>query len=350
MKSILPDLDRWYTDGEAIALATVVQTWGSSPRQVGSKMALTASGHICGSVSGGCVEGAVYETGLAVIKTGQPQLLHFGVANETAWEVGLACGGSIDVFVQRLDREWYAALRPIITSERSGVGVTVIRGPRDLPGRQLIVKDDDQTLGSIAPEVDHAAITAAQDARHSGQSQRFKLSTAEPLEVFLDVITPSPEVITVGGVHIAIALTQLAKVMGYRTTVIDPRGVFGTDARFPHVDRLIHAWPDEALRQVNLSRLSAVVMLTHDPKLDDPALKIALPSEAFYIGALGSRATQEQRRQRMLAAGISERDLAKLHGPIGIDLGGQTPEDIALAVMAEIVAARNRRSPDILTQ
>ena len=164
MKSILPDLDRWYTDGEAIALATVVQTWGSSPRQVGSKMALTASGHICGSVSGGCVEGAVYETGLAVIKTGQPQLLHFGVANETAWEVGLACGGSIDVFVQRLDREWYATLRPIITSERSSVGVTVIRGPLDLPGRQLIVKDDDQTLGSIAPEVDHAAITAAQEA------------------------------------------------------------------------------------------------------------------------------------------------------------------------------------------
>jgi xanthine dehydrogenase accessory factor len=157
------------------------------------------------------------------------------------------------------------------------------------------------------------------------------------------VITPSPEVITVGGVHIAIALTQLAKVMGYRTTVIDPRGVFGTDARFQHVDRLIHAWPDEALRQVNLSRLSAVVMLTHDPKLDDPALKIALPSEAFYVGALGSRATQEQRRQRMKAAGLRESDLARLHGPIGIDLGGQTPEDIALAVMAEIVAVRNGR-------
>ena len=138
--------------------------------------------------------------------------------------------------------------------------------------------------------------------------------------------------------------------MGYRTTVIDPRGVFGTEARFPHVDRLIHAWPDEALKQINLSCLSAVVMLTHDPKLDDPALKIVLPSEAFYIGALGSRVTQEQRRQRLLAAGISEANLARLHGPIGIDLGGQTPEEIALAVMAEIVAVRNGRSPDILTK
>jgi xanthine dehydrogenase accessory factor len=155
------------------------------------------------------------------------------------------------------------------------------------------------------------------------------------------VIAPSPEIITVGGVHIAITLTQIAKVMGYRTTVIDPRGVFGTDARFPHVDRLIHAWPDEALSQITLSCLSAVVMLTHDPKLDDPALKIVLPSEAFYIGALGSRVTQEQRRQRLLAAGMGETDLAKLYAPIGIDLGGQTPEEIALAVMAQIVAVRN---------
>jgi xanthine dehydrogenase accessory factor len=236
MKNILPDLDRWYTDGEAIALATVVQTWGSSPRQVGSKMALTASGEISGSVSGGCVEGAVYETGLSVVKTGRPQLLHFGVTNETAWEVGLACGGSIDVFVQPIEREWYTILRPIIMSDRASVGVTVIRGPIDLLGRQLIVKDDGLLVGSIAPEIDRAVLAAAQEALCSGQSHRFELSTAGPLEVFLDVITPSPEVITVGGVHIAIALTQLAKVMGYRTTVIDPRGVFGTEARFPHVD------------------------------------------------------------------------------------------------------------------
>jgi xanthine dehydrogenase accessory factor len=350
MKDILIDLDRWCAAGESIALAIVVQTWGSSPRRVGAKLALTASGQMCGSVSGGCVEGAVFESGLDVIKTGKPQLLHFGVTNETAWDVGLACGGSIDVFVQRLDPNWYAALRPLINTDQSNVIVTVISGPIDLLGQQLIVTSDNQTMGSITPEIDRAVLAAAQDVLCIGKSQRSTLASPEPIEVFLDVITPSPEIITVGGVHIAIALTQIAKVMGYRTTVIDPRGVFGTEARFPHIDRLIHAWPDEALKQINLSCLSAVVMLTHDPKLDDPALKIVLPSEAFYIGALGSRVTQEQRRQRMLAAGIREASLAKLHGPIGLDLGGQTPEEIALAVMAEIVAVRNGRSPDILTK
>jgi xanthine dehydrogenase accessory factor len=350
MREVVADIEQWLASDQSIALATVVQTWGSSPRRVGAKMALTASGQVCGSVSSGCVEGAVYETGLSVIKTGQPQLLHFGVSNETAWDVGLACGGSIDVFVQRLDREWYATLRPLINNDQSSVIVTVISGPIDLLGRQTIVKDAGEAIGSIAPEIDRAVLAAAQEALCAGQSQRCTIAATEPIEIFLDVITPAPEIITVGGVHIAIALTQIAKVMGYRTTVIDPRGVFGTEARFPHVDRLIHAWPGEALKQINLSCLSAVVMLTHDPKLDDPALKIVLPSEAFYVGALGSRGTQEQRRQRLLAAGFSEADLAKLHGPIGIDLGGQTPEEIALAVMAEIVAVRNGHSPDILTK
>lgn len=345
MREILSEIDQWLAASQSIALATVVQTWGSSPRRLGAKMALTAADQVCGSVSGGCVEGAVYETGLSVIKTGQPQLLHFGVVNETAWEVGLACGGSIDVFVQRLDRDWYTTIRPLIASNRSCVIATVIRGPIDLLGRQLLAKDDGQVIGSIAPEIDQAVLVATHEALNANRSQRSAIAAAEPIEIFLDVIAPSPEVIAVGGVHIAIALTQLAKVMGYRTTVIDPRSVFGTEARFPHIDRLIHAWPDEALRQITLSRLSAVVMLTHDPKLDDPALKIVLPSEAFYIGALGSRATQELRHQRMLAAGISEADLAKLRGPVGLDLGGQAPEEIALAVMAEIVAVRHGRYP-----
>jgi xanthine dehydrogenase accessory factor len=350
MREVAANIEQWLTDDQPIALATVVQTWGSSPRRVGAKMALTSSGEMCGSVSGGCVEGAVYETGLDVIKSGKPQLLHFGVSNETAWEVGLACGGSIDVFVQKIDREWYAALRPFITADRSSAIATVISGPIDLLGRSLIVNEQGDVTGAIAAEIDRAVVAAAQEALCGGQAQRQTIAAAEPLEIFLEVITPAPEIIAVGGVHIAIALTQLAKVMGYRTTVIDPRGVFGTAARFPHVDRLIHAWPDEALQQINLSCQSAVVMLTHDPKLDDPALRIVLPSEAFYIGALGSRVTQEQRRQRLLAAGISSANLAKLHGPIGIDLGGQAPEEIALAVMAEIIAVRNGRSSDILTE
>lgn len=339
MREVAADIDRWLAQGESIALATVLQTWGSSPRQVGAKLALTASGEVSGSVSGGCVEGAVIETGFSVIKTGKPQLLHFGVANETAWDVGLACGGSIEVFVQRLDRVIYAAIRSALDDDRSSALITVIRGPIDLLGRAMLVNDAGAVIGTLGAEADRAAPEAAQLALNTGVSHRKRMS--DSMELFFEVIAPTPEVIAIGGVHIAIALTQLAKVMGYRTTVVDPRGVFGTQARFPHVDRLIQAWPDEGLAQITLSCLSAVAVLTHDPKLDDPALKILLPSAAFYVGALGSPVTQTQRRGRLRAAGLSDAHLDRLHSPIGLEIGSQSPEEIALAIMAEIVATRN---------
>lgn len=342
MREVMADIDRWLAAGESIALATVLQTWGSSPRQAGAKLALTTSAQVSGSVSGGCVESAVIETGFSVIKTGQPKLLHFGVADETAWEVGLACGGSIDVFVQRLDRSLYEAIHTAYQSDRSSIIVTVIRGPLDLLGRALIVHDTGEVIGTLGAEIDRDALQAAKRLLSAGQSQRKVLS--DSIELFFDVIVPTPEVIAVGGVHIAIALTQLAKVMGYRTTVVDPRGAFGTEARFPHVDRLIQAWPDEGLGQIHLSGLSAIAVLTHDPKLDDPALKIALPSAAFYVGALGSPTTQAQRRVRLHAAGLSEEVLDRLHSPIGLEIGSQTPEEIALAIMAQIVACRNQRA------
>ncbi len=339
MQEVAVDIDRWLASGEAIALATVLQTWGSSPRQVGAKLALTADGEVCGSVSGGCVEGAVIETGLNVIKTGKPQLLHFGVANETAWDVGLACGGSIEVFVQRLDRVVYEALRAALQADGSSVIVTVIRGPIDLLGRSIVVHEADKVIGTLGAERDRVAVEIARSALKIGHSKRQTLS--ESIELFCEVIAPTPEVIAIGGVHIAIALTQLAKVMGYRTTVVEPRGVFGTDTRFPHVDRLIHAWPDEAVGQIDLSGLSAVAVLTHDPKLDDPALKIVLPSAAFYVGALGSPVTNAQRRERLQAAGMRATDLDRLHSPIGLEIGSKSPEEIALAIMAQIVACRN---------
>lgn len=342
MREVAADIARWLANDESVALATVLQTWGSSPRQVGAKLALTASGEVSGSVSGGCVEGAVIETGFSVIKMGKPQLLHFGVANDTAWEVGLACGGSIDVFVQRLDRTLYEAIRSALNTDRSSVIVTIIRGPIDLLGRTIIVNETGEVVGTLSAGIDRGAVEAAVEVLCAGQSQRKALS--DSIELFFDVIAPAPEVIAVGGVHIAIALTQLAKVMGYRTTVVDPRGVFGTDARFPHVDRLIQAWPDEGLAQIKLSCLSAVAVLTHDPKLDDPALKIVLPSAAFYVGALGSSVTNAQRRERLHAAGLSVADLDRLHSPIGLEIGSKSPEEIALAIMAEIVAARNGHS------
>ena len=354
MRDILTQIDHWLEEKQPIALATVVQTWGSAPRGVGAKMAVTPAGEMAGSVSGGCVEGAVIETALRVLKTGRPQLLHFGVADETAWEVGLACGGTIEVFVEPLDPTLYAALHNAINDERAAASVTVIRGPDEQLGRELMRGDDGQVVGTLGDPLDNLALTAARTALEAGASCRQTLApsalssargageTTQPMdevEVFVDVLLPPPTLIVVGGVHIAIALVSIAKTLGYRTVVVDPRRWFGSDARFPHVDRLIQAWPDRALTDIGLTRSTAVAMLTHDSKLDDPGLKVALASPAFYVGALGSRKTQAQRRQRLLEQGLSEAEVDRLRGPIGLNIGAQTPEEIALAIMGEVVVA-----------
>jgi xanthine dehydrogenase accessory factor len=341
MRDILSDLDRWRDAGEphSIALATVIQTWGSSPRRAGARMAITPGGNITGSVSGGCVEGAVYETAVEVLKSNRPQLLHFGVADETAWEVGLACGGSIDVFVKPLDEEFFQALRAVLVEEKPAVLLTVVRGPDELLGREMLVEENGSVTGSLGDDLDPQGIELARETLTQGESRRVMLS--EEIEIFLEAILPPPTLIAVGGVHITIALMALAKTLGYRTVVIDPRSAFGNQERFPNVDRLIQRWPDEAFQEIPPTRSTAVAMLTHDPKLDDPALKIALPSPAFYVGALGSKTTQAKRRQRLLEDGMTEEQLDRLHGPIGLDIGAGTPEEIAMSIMAEIVAARN---------
>lgn len=344
MRDILSDLDNWRADNQQIALATVIQTWGSSPRRAGAKMALTPDGKITGSVSGGCVEGAVYETGVEVLKSNHPQLLHFGVADETAWEVGLACGGSIDIFVKPLDTEFFKPLRSLLVDEQSAVLITVVRGPDELLGREILVKDDGYVSGALNGQFDKQALDLARETLAQGESRRMMLN--QDVEVFMEVILPPPTLIAVGGVHITIALMALAKTLGYRTIVIDPRSAFGNEERFPNVDQLIPLWPDEAFQQIPITRSTAVAMLTHDPKLDDPALRIALPSPAFYVGALGSKTTQAKRRQRLLDDGLTEEQLNRLHGPIGLEIGAGTPEEIAMSIMAEIVAARNNAEKD----
>ena len=340
MRDILPDVDRWQADNKSIALATVLQTWGSSPRRAGAKMALTPDGKITGSVSGGCVEGAVFEEGVQVLKSNHPKLLHFGVADETAWEVGLACGGSIDIFVQPLNTELFKSLRSVLTEEDTAVLITLVRGPGELLGRELLLKEDGSVAGSLAEPWNEQALKLARETLEQGESRRVSLN--DEIELFMEVILPPPTLIAVGGVHITIALMTLAKTMGYRTVVVDPRSAFGSEERFPNVDRLIQKWPEEAFQEVPLTRSTAIAMLTHDPKLDDPALKLPLPSAAFYVGALGSTTTQAKRRTRLLAEGLSEAQLNRLHGPIGLEIGAGTPEEIAMSIMAEIVAARNK--------
>lgn len=342
IRDILPDIDTWRAENKSIALATVIQTWGSSPRRAGAKMALTPDGNITGSVSGGCVEGAVFDTGIAVLKSNRPQLLHFGVADETAWEVGLACGGSIDIFVKPLDAEIFSPLRSLLLDEKSAVLVTVLRGSDEILGREMLVREDGTVAGTIKEEVNEQVKDLAREALAGGASRRAMLN--DDVEVFVEVISPPPTLVAVGGVHITIALMALAKTLGYRTVVVDPRSSFGNETRFPHVDQLIQSWPQEAFQQIPINRSTAVAMLTHDPKLDDPALKIALPSAAFYVGALGSKTTQAKRRQRLLEEGLTREQLDRLHGPIGLDIGAGTPEEIAISIMAEIVAARNSQT------
>jgi xanthine dehydrogenase accessory factor len=215
----------------------------------------------------------------------------------------------------------------------------VVRGAEEIVGREILVREDGNVTGSFHDELDQRALDVARETLAQGESRRVML--AEDVEAFMEVILPPPTLIAVGGVHITIALMALAKTLGYRTVVVDPRSAFGSQERFPHVDELIRSWPDEAFRQIPLTRSTAIAMLTHDPKLDDPALKIALPSPAFYVGALGSKTTQSKRRQRLLEDGLTEEQLNRLHGPIGLEIGAGTPEEIAISIMAEIVAARN---------
>ncbi len=339
MKEVIDDINRWLAEKQPVALATVVQTWGSAPRKAGAKMALTLDGRIIGSVSGGCVEGAVIEEGTAVLQTNQPKLLHYGVADETAWDVGLACGGTIEVFVERLDTAVYHFIHTLIQNDEAGAAITVIRGPEALLGRKLAVSRAGERLGTLGDAaLDAQAIDVEATLVHP---QRVELS--EEIELFIDTVRPAPTLIMVGGVHIAVALTSYARTLGYRTLVIDPRRAFGSDERFPHVDQLIQAWPDKAFAEITITEETAVALLTHDPKIDDPALKIILKANPFYIGALGSNKTHAKRVERLRGYGFSDTEIGLIHGPIGLNIGAQTPEEIALAIMAEIVQVRSGR-------
>ncbi|MCL4267818.1 MAG: XdhC family protein [Anaerolineae bacterium] len=334
MQEVISDINKWQAENQPIALATVVQTWGSAPRKEGAKMAVTPDGRMAGSVSGGCVEGAVFEEAVAALENGKPKLLHFGVADETAWDVGLACGGTIEIFVEALDVNAYTLMHELITQDKAGASITIIRGPEGTVGQKLTVARDGRTLGTLGPDLDALALAAEKKLQ---SPQRVQLT--DEVEVFVDTVRPSPTLIMVGGVHIAVALTQYAKVLGFQTIVIDPRRAFGSEARFPHVDKLIQAWPKKAFAEVEVTPETAVALLTHDPKIDDPALEVVLRSPAFYVGALGSSKTHAKRVARLQEMGITAEQISRIHAPIGLSIAAVTPEEIALSVMAEIVKA-----------
>jgi xanthine dehydrogenase accessory factor len=344
---ILTDVDKWLKAGRSVALATVVRTWGSAPRQPGSKMAVNDLGEMSGSVSAGCVEAAVVDEALRVLKEGRPRRLRYGVADETAWEVGLTCGGEIDIFVEALSGSsatGEGGLRTLEAMRETGgpsVRAVVIDGPAELLGKSARIRSDGVVSGDSLAGKQRSIVPAAHAAMAHGiaETASFDLD-GSPMEILLDPLVPPPTLVIVGGVHIAMALCRLAHAVGYRVVVVDPREVFASTQRFPEADVIERSWPDEGLLRVGLTSATAVAALSHDPKLDDPALLVALRSQAFYVGALGSLRTNEQRRSRLLAAGLTEEELDRLHAPIGLNLGRGDPEAIALGILAEVVAAR----------
>ncbi len=306
MRDVLAELIEWSAAGEDIALATVVETWGSSPRPLGSKMAVTRSGKMAGSVSNGCIEGAVFEEAQKVLKSGQPKIAAFGVADDVAFEVGLACGGHIEVFVE--------ALGPV--------------------QRQLIDK-----LRADEPATMRTNLVSGEAELIAGSPRGSELAHRDG-DWFVEPFRRPAHLIIVGAIHIAIPLHRLAKVMGYRVTVVDARAKFATKERFPEADELVVAWPDEALAKMTLDGSAYVVILTHDPKFDLPALRSVLGKEVGYIGAIGSRKTNANRFDALRSEGYTEEQLGKVHGPIGLDLGSRGAEETALGILAEITAAR----------
>jgi xanthine dehydrogenase accessory factor len=315
----------WISGHQTVAMATVTRTWGSAPRPTGSQMAVREDGAFVGSVSGGCIEGAVIGEAQASLQDGKPRNLKFGVSNEDAWAVGLACGGTIEVNVipvaKAPERAAIASLNKARDEKRAVVLATDLQ-----TGHTQLLYPDDGKAGSL----DDAARTAAR--RDESTSVE-----AEGATWFLTVFNPPLDLAIIGAVHIAQPLARMAALADYAVRIIDPRTAFATAERFPGV-ALSHEWPDEALAAKPLTARSAIVALTHDPKLDDPALTVALRSPAFYIGALGSKQTHARRLERLKEAGFTDVELARIHGPIGLKIGARSVAEIAVSVLGEMTA------------
>jgi xanthine dehydrogenase accessory factor len=320
--------------GQKAALATVVTTWGSSPRPVGSLLAVAEGGAFVGSVSGGCVEGAVVSEAEEVMKGAPAKLLKFGITDEQAWDVGLACGGKVEILVTSLNGT-EGLLDKIHSAQQQHRGAVLATDIQS--GAMTALIEDQMDKNALA--------TLAQEAIVQDRSQTIEASGRS---VFLDVFAPKRRIALVGAVHIAQSLAPMAALAGYEVTVIDPRSAFATEARFPNVT-ISHDWPDEALKNFAPDRRTAVVTLTHDPKLDDPALAAALKSDAFYIGSLGSRKTHASRLARLKEQGFSDTDVARIHGPVGLAIGAISPAEIAISIMAEITRDRRDRKADAAT-
>ena len=347
MREVLPSLLAARDRGEAVAMATVVRTWRSAPRPAGASMLVTASGEAVGSVSGGCVEGALYELGTEVLANGDPQFETYGVSDDDAFAVGLTCGGILEVFVERVDDDRWPELAGIAASIDAEVPVavaTIVRGPHHV-GRHLVVRADG-VEGSLGTERLDATVGAdvlgllesgTTGFLHYGPDGE-RLGTE--LEVFVASFAPAPRMYVFGAIDFSAALCRVGKILGFHVTVVDAREIFATRKRFPEADDVVVDWPHRWLASQQVDPRTVICVLTHDPKFDVPALQAAVRTRAAYIGAMGSRRTHEDRLERLREAGLTEDELARIHSPIGLDLGARTPEETAISIAAEIVQSR----------
>lgn len=342
MIDIFPDITRWVDQGNTFALATVINTWGSAPRKIGSALAISQNREMLGSVSGGCVEGAVVKKAIEVLESGRPTRMHFGVSDEEAWAVGLTCGGKLDVFLEpaaafstrETEVAAWQSLRKTIENNRAGVWLSSM----DVDAiSHTLVQADGTTIGAeISDELKQQALEA-------GRQRKNQVIGEEGNQYFALAVPRKSQLLIIGAAHITADLVSLAQQFDFEAIVIDPRGFFAQNTRFPaKPDQMFAAWPEEALKDFDLDAHTYAVVLSHNPKIDDQALKILLASDVAYIGALGSRRNHAKRVARMTEAGFSEAEISRIHGPVGVDINAQLSREIALSIMAEIIQTKNQ--------
>ncbi|KUO03167.1 XdhC family protein [Streptomyces caeruleatus] len=361
MLDIAEELHRWVEQGRDFAVATVVAVGGSAPRQPGAALAVDADGTAIGSVSGGCVEGAVYELCQQALRDGETVLERFGYSDDDAFAVGLTCGGIIDILVTPVRAAdpyrpvLAAALRAAASGETAAVA-RIVSGPAELMGHALLVDPDGGYDGGFGahPELDRTVAAEAGALLDAGRTGTLEIGEqgsrcGAPLTVLVESSVPAPRMIVFGAIDFASALVRVGKFLNYHVTVCDARPVFATKARFPEADEIVVEWPHKYLERTSVDARTVLCVLTHDAKFDVPLLRLALRLPVAYVGAMGSRRTHLDRNDRLREVGVSELELARLRSPIGLDLGARTPEETALSIAAEIVASRRGGSGVSLT-
>jgi xanthine dehydrogenase accessory factor len=361
MLDIAEELNRWVEQGRDFAVATVVAVGGSAPRRPGAALAVDAEGTAIGSVSGGCVEGAVYELCEQALRDGETVLERFGYSDDDAFAVGLTCGGVIDILVTPVRAA--DPVRPVVASALTAAAqgeaaavARIVSGPPELTGRALLVRPDESYDGGFGahPELDRTVAAEAGAFLDAGRTGTLEIGEqgsrcGAPLTVLVESSVPAPRMIVFGAIDFASALVRIGKFLGYHVTVCDARPVFATRTRFPDADEIVVEWPHRYLEGTDVDARTVLCVLTHDAKFDVPLLKLALRLPVAYVGAMGSRRTHLDRNARLREVGVTELELSRLRSPIGLDLGARTPEETALSIASEIVAARRGGSGVSLT-